>query len=46
MTYDDWKTRSDRDEMPQPEPGFCPDCGHVISEPPYCDCPCCHEEPE
>lgn len=42
MTYDDWKTRSDRDENPEPF-DLCETCGHPED---YCDCPCCVEPPE
>lgn len=39
MTYDDWKTRSDRDDSPQHEPAsWCDECEHD-----ECDCPCCNE---
>jgi hypothetical protein len=38
MTYDDWKLRSDRDDIPQPERwGYCTECEHYED----CGCPCC-----
>ena len=51
MTYDDWKSRSDREDGPQPEYVKCEVCGHPeeyfggtkLWKPPlYCDCLCCH----
>ena len=38
MTYDNWKTRSDRDDEPQPAIEFCDECEHADGS---CDCPCC-----
>ncbi len=40
-TYDDWKTRSDRDDGPQPEPNwYCEECKHYFEDQGCCQC--CH----
>ena len=47
MTYDDWKTRSDRDETPHYPDWYCEKCGHHgWDADDSCGCPCCTEPDE
>lgn len=46
-TYDDWKTRSDRDDAPEPATDWvCVQCKHEGRKGEDCGCPCCTEPVE